>query len=82
MFKADTALLIKEWLGDVFDKFDKDCFESFKNFDIKNYQDIDKTRIVMLKLEMKVINDLRNQLFSSITVGDEAMKKIRETDRR
>lgn len=81
IFDAEKAKLVKDWLQATLDKFDKNCYEQFKGLDINNYQDVDKSRIVMLKLEMKVIDNLKTELFNAITIGDEAMKKIKEYDR-
>lgn len=78
---GDTAKLIEEWLDCALSKFEKSCYAQFKNFDINCYQDVDKTRIVMLKLEMKVIDNLKTELFNAITTGNEAMKKIKENNR-
>lgn len=78
IIEGDKAELVKEYLTNAFDAFEKSCYDRFKKVEIKNYQEVDNSCIIMLKLEMKVIDNLKSELFNAILSGNEARKKIKE----
>ena len=78
---GEQAAFAKEWLDRALNKFELDCFEQFKKLNIETYQEVDKPRYIMLKLEMKVIEELRQDIFTAITIAQEAKETIKENQK-
>jgi len=78
---GEQAAFAKEWLERALNKFEADCFEQFKKINIETYQEIDKSCVFMLKLQMKVIEELRQDIFTAITIAQEAKETIKENQK-
>lgn len=65
-------------LEPILERFEKSCFDRFKDLDVTDYSKVDNKDVFLLQLEMKVVVQLKNELLGILQLGKEAETLIRE----